>query len=481
MQPVHFERISGTLLGKRLQVATFALGLLGLLSANPLLTVASLFLLLLLIKLLWRPGEPPILLFAMAYHWMQGSILILSANLQGLELNEMGLSQGAELATWLTLLGTLMVALGIRLGAGRNWGLLRQKIAAGPSPKLDLTRLFPASLAAIVFANVISSFSLLEPGLRQVFLAVAGLHWVVIFVYAFTVLNERRGYGGLALVFGIELVVGFLGFFSGFRDVLVIMLLAVLTAPLALRGVRLRTVVSLSMAIVVLGILWTAIKQDYRSFLNRGTGDQVVLVPVRDRLEKLSSLMLDLTWTQVEESTDALVRRLGYIQQFGETLQTVPAILPHENGKLWAEALKNPLQPRLLNPNKRVFDDSIRTARYTRAFVAGAAEGTSIGLGYVAESYIDFGPILMMLPLFLWGVAVGAVHRVFLQSAPFPLWGFGSSVVVIYFSAAMLETSNAKMVGGLVLWFLVFFLVQFFLSKRIQSFFAGPAAQATPA
>lgn len=456
-----------TLFDKKLQLAAFALGALGLFSANPLLTLASMLQLVILVKLLWRPGEPPILLFAMFYHWAQACALTLNADLQGLSLEAMGVSRSVVAATWLTLLGVLVIALGLRLGAGKSIAPAAQRAVTALATGLSVHRLFWASLAAIWFSSATKSVSFLEPGLRQVFLAIGNLHWVILFLFTFVVLAQRQGYRLLALVFGLEIVVGFLGYFSGFRDALIVVLLAAMTAPAALRGVRLRAVLSLGAAIVVLALVWTAIKLDYRDFLNRGTGDQVVLVPVRDRLDKLGELIGGLTWSKLGESSDAFVARLSYVHFFGESMQVVPALVPHENGKLWLQGLRNAIEPRLINPGKRTLDDSARTAYYTGTWVAGAREGASISLGYIAESYIDFGPILMYLPLFAWGLLVGWVHRVLVSSTRWPLWGYASATIVIYLNASVLESSNAKMVGGLILGFLVLWLAQVFLARRL--------------
>src|SRR5215831_19982045 len=44
--------------------------------------------------LLWRPGEPPILLFTFAYPWLQGSVAIFHANWLGLDVNDYAPYQG---------------------------------------------------------------------------------------------------------------------------------------------------------------------------------------------------------------------------------------------------------------------------------------------------------------------------------------------------------------------------------------------------
>ena len=58
--------------------------LLASLSANPLLSVAALLSLVAFIRLLWRPGEPPVLAFAVSFQWIQVTSKVFHANYLGL-------------------------------------------------------------------------------------------------------------------------------------------------------------------------------------------------------------------------------------------------------------------------------------------------------------------------------------------------------------------------------------------------------------
>ena len=78
------------------------------------------------------------------------------------------------------------------------------------------------------------------------------------------------------MIFGIEILIGFLGFFSEFKVILMIFLMAALAAPSALRGVRIRSALAVGVSILVLGVVWTGIKKEYREFLNQGTEQQMV-------------------------------------------------------------------------------------------------------------------------------------------------------------------------------------------------------------
>ncbi|MBA3486462.1 MAG: hypothetical protein H0T88_04600, partial [Lysobacter sp.] len=279
-------------------------------SANPLLTLGSLLLMFLLVAMLWRGGEPPVLLYAMGYHWMQSSILILYANVEGRRLDSMGYGAEVESATWLTLAGVLAVAAGIYVGAGRKYGAVAHGSVTAIASLLSVRRLFVGSLVAIVLATVLSRVAYVVPGLVQPVLATTLLRWVVVYLFTYTVLTQHKGYRYLGVVFTIEILIGFLGFFSDFKSVLIVMLLAALSSPGALKGVRFRTAGALTLVILSLGIVWTGVKNDYRQFLNQGTGHQVVLVPVTQRIGKLAELIGDMTPAGFGDSMVTLVERM---------------------------------------------------------------------------------------------------------------------------------------------------------------------------
>lgn len=457
------------LLGLGVPVAVIAV-----FTSNPVLTVASLALLFALVKFFWRPGEPPILLYALGYQWLQANILIFFSDLKFQPLSAADESLYIVEATWLTLAGLLAVALGIRAGAGKPTGPGHRARLAELANGLSVPRLFLVCLAAILLSNIMSAFAFAFGGLAQPILALANFHWAIVYLLAYTVLTQNRGHRQLLLVFALELTLGFLGFFSEFKTVLIIVLLAALAIPGALKGTRGLMAGALVAFTIALGVVWTGVKTDYRAFLNQGSGEQIVAVPVGDRLEKLAELVSDLDGEKLVNSTEKLMRRLTYVHYLGESIRTVPSHIPHENGKLWWEAVQNAAVPRFINPSKAILDDTLRTMYYTGEWIIGADLGTSVSLGYVAESYIDFGPVLMMIPLFLWGLLVGWAYRFLVVRSRHPFFGYACATVPIFFNASLLELSNAKMLAGLILGTLVLYLVQRQYATRLLRLMVEP-------
>ena len=143
-----------------------------------------------------------------------------------------------------------------------------------------------------------------------------------------------------------------------------------------------------------------------------------------------------------------MVLRVSYVQFFALTLKNVPGEVPYENGTLWLGAIKHVLTPRVFFPSKAATDDSARTSFYTGLDVAGAEQGASIGIGYFGESYIDFGPVFMFVPILLIGVWYGLMYRLFVIRSRYKLLGGAIITSILIFNGSVIETANEKVLGG---------------------------------
>lgn len=418
-------------------------------SANPLLTPAAILMLPVLTSLLWLRGEPPVLLFACAMQWVQATAAIFYTNVKGVPLSVEWEFGGAEIvkATWLSMAGVLVLAAGMRLALLRRKGGGAGQVQ-GEIARLQSGRICPLYLAAFLFFSLVESLAFRISALTQPLLAVTTLRWVLVFLLAYAVFTQRRQYALLAVVVSLEFFTGLLGFFSSFKNVLFVLLVALPSAPHFFRGTRLLQFSLVAVAVLVVGIVWTAIKGDYREFLNQGTGQQVVLAPVDQRVEKLGELLNGLNREKLESGWEDMILRSSYVKYFGQTIANVPSSLPYENGALWSGAVKHVLMPRFLFPNKAALDDSARASYYTGVEVAGADQGTSIGIGYMGESYIDFGPIGMFAPILFLGLFYGFIYRFFVYHHPVKVLGFAMATAILIFGAYTIETSNVKLIGG---------------------------------
>jgi hypothetical protein len=421
---------------------------------NSLLAVLAIGILLSGAFLLWRPGESPILLFMFCFQWLQASIEIFQANWMGVDVNELGTYSGDDhLAILLTLLGLAALALGLRLGAG-PWrdgdGMIVRRTASHYPTKFW----FYLYCVAFVVAGIADALAFEFAGLSQPLLILASSKWAFYWMLAYASLLPYAPRRYLFCAFGVELALGMGGYFSDFKTVIFFTLIAMVAAGIRLRPRQYLLLVSLAVLAVLLGVVWTAVKIDYRSFISGGAKAQIVTVGYFERVAMLADLAGRLDGDAMVNASEVLLRRLAYVDFFGVVLDTVPAVRPLEGGAVWWDAIRRPFMPRFFFPDKTVIDDSVRTNYYTGLNLAGSEEGTSISIGYVGESYIDFGAPGMFVPIFGLGLLLGGFYRWMLERDRARLLGMALATMTIY-GAAFLDSSITKLFGGLVVTMLV--------------------------
>lgn len=417
----------------------------GSFSANPLLTPFATLLLVMFPALLWRADEPPVLVFACAMQWLQAASVVFYADAYGVSVTQIFGGPELELATWLSLVGVAVNAIGMRtilLRAPKNMSQRARCLAK----HIKISNAFIFYAACFVVSTVAERFAFAVPSLAQPITAVASLKWVAIFVLIYSVIQQRNGYGFLVTAVVFEFGVGLLGYFASFKLVFFVLLVTMLTSA-TLRRKHLVVTAVVAAILIASGVVWSAVKQDYRDFLNQGTGEQQVLVPIEERGAKLTELLGAVSWDSIANGLDSLMLRVSQVSYFAYTTMNVPQTIPYADGALWLDAVKRVVTPRVLFPNKAEVNDSERTNLYTGLGVAGSGQGTSIGIGYIAESYVDFGPVYMFVPIFFLGVFYGFIYRLFVFSRE-PLLGYGIAVAILALGAYTIETSNIKLVGG---------------------------------
>ena len=445
-----------------------ALALLGAATHNPVLTPACVLALPILVSLLWRKGETQILLFGCAMQWLQVVTGVFDADFQGAPLEELSGIPNVERATWLSLIGVLVLASGMRLALGRRpetSAFEKEEEARRLSPR----RMFTAWLWSLVIAWIAGVVAWRYQGLTQPIYALTSFKWVFFFILAYGVIVQNRNYRWLLAAILIDFSTGWLGYFGSFKEVLYMVILAGCSTRVGLNS-RSRTVIGASVvAIVAASLVWSSIKSEYRSFLNQDTGEQRVTGTVSSRFGKLGELISGLDSGKVNEAAEVLVARVSYVEYFAHTLSHVPEGVPYERGKLWLDAVTRILQPRLLFPNKAVTDDSARTMKYTGVIVAGTEQGSSIGIGYMGESYIDFGPYLMFLPIFLLGLLFGFICRYFTNHNRSRLLGTALATAILFTATRAIEFSNIKILGGAVTLCLAMLVYNFVFGARVMN------------
>lgn len=420
---------------------------------NALLCVFAVAVLAAGLGLLWRPGEPPILLFVFLCQWVQSSAGAFYGNMIGTPLAEVTRFPGHhDLASALMLTGTLVLACAMRVAAGSVLIDLneRMKIFVGSRSfrfwlGVYILTLFLAAACEMLAAQA--------GGLRVPLITMAAVKWVgfVLLTFAAFAGPHRNAIPVWCAVFAIQLVLSFGGYFAKFNEVFLFSLFGLAASNVRL-GPRILVPSALLVVLMIgLGLVWTAVKGDYRSFVNAGSGQQVVLVELDERVDELVRLVGTLDERAIRLAADDYVARLMYHQFFGTAAANVPQSIPYADGAIWGEAVTRSFTPRFLFPDKRAVNDSDLTNQYTGLNVATVEQGTSISLGYMAEAYIDFGPLLMFGPIAALGVGLGCFYRWLLQR-PGPLAVLGAALAPFALLPALFaETSSLKMIPSLIL------------------------------
>jgi hypothetical protein len=434
--------------------------LIAIIGTQPLATLYAGLVLLVGIGMLWRPGESPILLFIFVYQWFQASVKVLQVGLTGQPWWRMAEFGGdIETAAYLSLTGLLLLAVGLRWGAGK-WQAGPSQLAHNLAASYSLSTWLRWYIIALGIAIIAGVAAQTVPALAQPLLALAAMKWAFFFMYTYAAfLRPARSRVGWSLVFLIELALGFGGYFSEFKQVLFFTLLGIAATGVRITPAKLGLLTTLSAITLFLAVMWTAVKVEYRDFVSGGQKAQVVNVSYAESLSKLADLVSTLDAKQLDVAWDRFLNRLAYVDFFGVSLNYVPQVRPHTGGELWLDAMTRPFMPRVFFPGKTAIHDSERTMKYTGLRVAGAKEGTSISIGYMGESYIDFGRFGMMVPILVFGWLLGRTYRWLVCDAPTRgLLGMGLASAVL-FGAAYLESSITKVFGGfaaavLVVWLL---------------------------
>ncbi len=394
------------------------------------------------------------LTFAVGYQWLQVAMVVLHANVLGFPVESFLPATRSADAVWLSLGGLLALGTGIRLGmlrlAGPEKGDPRWEVAGA-----RVQQLLGAYLALFLMALAGRGMVGTTGGLAQIVLAVFNLRWFFFALFAYAILARRRGYSLLALAVGLEVVVGFTGFFSGFKDIFFVFLVVYLMARPGFSLANVARVAGFVAALFFLGALWMSVRGEYRGVISGGDRAQAVRLGFVERSRVMVDMILDLDVNRFLQGVELLAERMSYVGYFDNVLFMVPRVIPHEHGTLWRAAVAHVLQPRLFFPNKPVLpSDSELTMKYTGQLLASEAEGASISLGYFAESYIDFGRTGMMVIIGLVGLGWGLIYRAFFTMR-LPWSVASAAAIAVLINANEFEMHNVKLLGSILMAFLV--------------------------
>jgi hypothetical protein len=360
------------------------------------------------------PTHYPVLLWIVGINWLPIAADILRADVADERVVSSSLGSYRTEAILISLFAGVVLAIGLRLGA-RAIGYLPSPIQSsskGSSPiSLRGSVMLFFSAYPIIFALGLIGY--LSPGLRQPAWAFASLKFVFLYLLAATVFRLQRGYEWLLLAVTVELVSGFTGFFSDYKEAFFIVLIALVSERKT--NAKLALLAGVIVVLVVwLTLIWTAIKPEYRMWVSGYTGAQIVVRPFGDRVDYLVRAILS-EGLDYEAANLKLLKRLGYTEYYSKVLarlETSTIDVPSR----YVSAVQSIVMPRLFFADKPELNDTAVTTALTGEEID---PDTSVSVGYVAEAHVDFGFPAMMVPILLIGVMVGAQARYFMtRDAP---------------------------------------------------------------
>lgn len=420
------------------------LALLSVFTSNPGSTVLSVLSLALIVVLLWRRGEPPTLLFVCGFQWLQACLSALHADSMGIELRALSESRSMEAALSMSACWTIAMALG-----SRAWQLFAKGPAqtVGATEPLDFRRVLTIYLVWTAVQPVLNVA--LAGSTRQISVALGQLRWGVLFALFTDALRTRRHLGIMATAFCFEVAAGFLSFFSEFKTPIYVLALALPAVNVKVGLRHAAGAVLIAALALYLAVVWSAIKMDYRDRISGYTGEQVILVDTQQQVSEFLSLVGGVDERLLVKGWTRLLDRLAYIEFFAYAIDFVPAIRPHEEGRIWWAAFQHVLMPRVFFPGKPGLEsDTTFTERYTGLQLTNTSRSSSIALGSPGESYVDFGWPGMLVPAFLIGMLYAVLLRMANRRGTHLLdLGMG---VAILLPLASLERSSAKILGGVL-------------------------------
>jgi hypothetical protein len=347
---------------------------------------------------------------------------------------------------YLGLFSILALAAGIRVG----YALLAQHTVDRPidTPVVSNNALWLLYAGSLGATATMQTLAWQYPMLTQPILALTFARLAILYLLLRRLVAPQLQFMVLAGVVGLEVVLGLTAYFAGFREPLVLAMLAVLEVFDRRKAAHWATASMLVVTASFLGLLWLGVRVEYR----RDFADVEMFEESREmRLARLQELTEGWWKRDSHEfwwNLDLLMDRMWTVYYPALAVSRVPSTLPHTDGQLMAAALAHVFMPRVMFPNKPALpSDSEMVREYSGVWVAGAEENTSIAFGYVAESYVDFGVPLMFVPMFVWGVFVGTSFRLMQVMIRHREVAVPVLTVVFWLCVYLFERSWAKTMG----------------------------------
>jgi hypothetical protein len=316
-----------------------------------------------------------------------------------------------------------------------------------PAYALTFKSLVLAYAVSTAVAGFIHDFAWSLPSITQAIIAVSFLRLGLLYLVLRRLVAENR-WAVMAGVLLLEIGLGFTGFHAGFREPLIMAVLAFLER---FDRRNIRHWVSLGVlcaGMAILGVTWISVRVNYRE---RYLADEAFAQNRGARFDTITAAAKE--WAaqdrgQFYGNIDLFIDRLWAIYYPALAVARVPNVIPHTDGKLMADTLKFTFMPRVFFPDKpEIGSDSELVRKYSGVWVAGANEDTDIAFGYAAESYVDFGVPVMFVPVFIWGTFMGICYAGMFKYFRHRDIAVSVTTVICWMTLYLFERSWTKTIG----------------------------------
>jgi hypothetical protein len=388
---------------------------------------------------------PPVLALAMSTQWLQVTSGIFYTGLTGRALSATG---GPETDQMVLLgLGCVM-ALSVGIWFGARQIRLRIPNPEGATRELVGWRsLILIYVGAVVVAGVMQRLAWSYPTLTQAILALSFARLAILFLVLRRLTRPVLHPWFVLLLLAFEVALGFTGYFSNFKEPLLLAGLAILEAFDTRRVQHWAAGVALVGILGVASVMWMGVRTEFRQDIDEQWLDSSKSGRL-DRMQQLLTNWLQQRDDRLMHDIDFLVDRMWAIYYPSLAIGRVPAVLPHADGQLMTDALVHLVTPRVLFPDKPGLpSDSDMVRKYSGVYVAGVEQNTSIAFGYAAESYVDFGVPGMFAPALIFGVFMGGFYQWFLRTLQHRELAVTLVTVVFWMGLYLFERSWAVTLG----------------------------------
>jgi hypothetical protein len=397
------------------------------------------------VKLTWTDDRIPVLPAAVMYQWMQVTIGLFYSAATGHTLTAQQTDYRA-----MVVVGLVWV---VALAAGLRLGIYLIRDERENREERPVRFLSMPVLLAVYVGSIASEATILEmtaqyPSLRQILITLTvmrlGLLFLVLRRFCQPVIRPLY----VIVILVGEVVLGLTGYFAGFKDPLIISAIVLAEVFDVRNKSHWLAAAGVTVLGAVLAIMWMGVRSEYR----RQIDERDPLLNTKsgrvNRVNALATEFFSSERSQLRDTADQLIDRMWAIYYPALALGRVPTVQPHTNGALIRAALVHIVTPRVFFPDKPDLpSDSDMVRRYAGVYVAGAERNTSIAFGYSAEAYIDFGIPMMFVPIFVFGVAMGAVYGWFLRTIWHRELAVAVVIVVFWLSLYLFERSWANVLG----------------------------------